>query len=458
MDRLVLSAIAGFVLVVGAMGVVWFLRRRSVSQIDDPSILLAAPPEGMTPAVATVVEGAPVRRAFIAGMIDLASRGEITFVDEGALETGIAIGGADLNDPRIQNNRRRPAGEAETWLLGQLELRAGNPSEAPWDTKLDGANEPFLAQTAEQMLASVLREESESPDAEMSAAAKQMREQGLLAAAKFDPELIERAYEQKTGHAMPEEAKQRWAAMIAKAPEFQPTQPTSPSTNPPERSTRRLYITAKDASTLNTPFMFGTFLETYSRRHGWLDSMPVLTRLRWRIAGGVAAGTGVAFLVLGSNTFSDTWTGLGTGLFLGGLFVIWRAPSMVQPSKAGGLVRAQLAAYRRTLDMTFKQAGSINDAIGPAGLPWLTTPDEAIAWAVALGLSDDVVNVLAKSSPATEPPVSLGRLLHRGAQSGAAQPGGPTSPVQMFEGIQNIGLAMENVPNALRPMRQWLNS
>ena len=395
MDRLLVSAVAGFALVVGSMALVWYMRRRSISQIDDPSILLSAPPPGMTPAAATVVEGAPVRLAFIAGMLDLAGRGEITFVDEsasgGRAKTGIEIGGADLTDPRVESNRRRPAGEAETWLLGQLQLRAGNPSHAPWDSDLSGTNLPLLVETGEEMLGSVVREAAETPDEQSGTAATQARERGLLAA------------------------------------NDQPAQHLNEQPDP------RLYITAREAAVLATPFLFGTFLETYARRHGWLGAMPLVTRLRWRIVGVVAAAVGIAFLSIGVNGYSDTWTGLGMGLFLGALVMIWRAPMMVQPTRAGGLVRAQLAAYRRTLEMTFKSAASIGDAVGPSGLPWLTTPDEAIAWAVALGLSDSVRAVLARSSTAAGTPASLGQLRRKSA----------AAPAQMFEGIQDIGQASE---------------
>ena len=121
---------------------------------------------------------------------------------------------------------------------------------------------------------------------------------------------------------------------------------------------------------------------------------------------------------------------------------------MVQPTRPGGLVRAQLAAYRRTLEMTFKSAASIGDAVGPSGLPWLTTPDEAIAWAVALGLSDSVRAVLARSSTAAGTPASLGQLRRKSA----------ATPAQMFEGIQDIGQASEELPSFLRPMRSWLNT
>ena len=467
MDRPFVSTIVGFGLVVGAMALVWYLRRRAAVTIDDPSILLSAPPEGMTPASATVVEGAPVRLAFIAGMIDLASRGEITFVDDsaqgGQAQAGIAIGGADLKDARIELNRRRPAGEAEAWLLGQLQLAAGNPQHAPWDSDaLAQTNFPLMIETGAAMVGAVLREADETPDDQSGTSATAERERGLLSGGAPDVATVEHAYEAHTGHALPAQAAQALTqmSMASAAAAKESSDDTAEAADPGDDSpSPRLYINAKQARLLTTPFLFGTFLETYARRHGWLGAMPFVTRLRWRIAGVVVAGVGVALLATGVDHYSDTWTGLGVGAFLGGLVVIWRAAAMVQPTAAGGRAKAQLAAYRRTLQMTFRSAGSIKDAVGPSGLTWLTTPDEAIAWAVALGLAPDVTAVLARADAATsgavDVPVSLGRVRRRGG-SAAATPA-PTSSAQMFVAIEDIGSTAQALPSFLRPMRSWFS-
>ena len=472
MDRLVVSTIVGFGLVVGAMALVWYLRRRAAMTIDDPSILLSAPPEGMAPATATVVEGAPVRLAFIAGMIDLAGRGEITFVDDstkgGDAQAGITIGGADLKDARIELNRRRPAGEAEAWLLGQLQLAAGNPQRAPWDSDaLAQTNFPLMIETGAAMVGAVLRDADQTPDDQSGTSATAERERGLLSGGAPDIATVEHAYEAHTGHALPAQATQAltqmsMASATAAKESSDDTADTAATADPGgDTPNPRLYISPKQARLLTTPFLFGTFLETYARRHGWLGAMPFVTRLRWRIAGVVVAGVGIALLATGVDHYSDTWTGLGVGAFLGGLVVIWRAPAMVQPTAAGGRARAQLAAYRRTLQMTFRSAGSIEDAVGPSGLTWLTTPDEAIAWALVLGLAPDVTAVLARTDAAAatagsaDVPVSLGRVRRRRG-SAAATPA-PTSSAQMFVAIQDIGSTAQALPSFLRPMRSWFS-
>jgi len=101
-DALAVWTLAGFTLIVGSMALVRLRRRRAATPIDDASILLAAPPAGMTPAVAALVAGAPTRLAFMAALLDLASRGEVGFVLErvtrGVADVGIAIGGDDATD------------------------------------------------------------------------------------------------------------------------------------------------------------------------------------------------------------------------------------------------------------------------------------------------------------------------------------------------------------------------
>jgi hypothetical protein len=395
----------GFALIVGSMALVrWWNGRAAGATIDDPSILLAAPPEGMTPAVAARVDDAPLSRSFTSGLLDLASRGEIEFVAErvsrSAAEVGIQIGGAQPDDERLTRNRRQPAGEAEAWLLGRLLMAAGHPHHAPWDADaLTDLNLPLELAASAATASAVLRESAQTADEEESGAAKAARERGLL---------LERA--------------------------------------------EAVYITAHDARALPIPTLFGTFLETYARRHGWLGTLPFFTRLRWRIFGVVAVITGIAFLSSGMSAYSDAKTGLGMGLLFGGLVAFLIAPWMVQPTAQGGRVRAQLNAYRRTLQATFAQAATITDVVARAGLNWLATPDQVIAWAVALGLAPDLEALLARSAQgtaddATDAPAWYRPIRHKQA--------GEVSPAQMFAGIESIGATGSVGPGFLRPMRSW---
>ena len=61
------------------------------------------------------------------------------------------------------------------------------------------------------------------------------------------------------------------------------------------------------------------------------------------------------------------------------------------------MIRAMLAAYRRTLQKTMEQARSMQQVVDQAGLTWLETPDQAVVWGTALGLQGDIEDVLKRS-------------------------------------------------------------
>lgn len=120
-----LGGLVAFALVVGWALLCWQRSGRDPSYLDDASILLPAPPEGMTAATATIVDGLPAPTAFMAALLDLASRDEIAFRDEtpdatDAHRVGIEIHGMPTDDPRVSLNRRKPVGEGEAWLLANL--------------------------------------------------------------------------------------------------------------------------------------------------------------------------------------------------------------------------------------------------------------------------------------------------------------------------------------------------
>ena len=63
----------------------------------------------------------------------------------------------------------------------------------------------------------------------------------------------------------------------------------------------------------------------------------------------------------------------------------------------GAMIRAMLAAYRRTLQKTMAQARSMQQVVDEAGLAWLETPDQAVVWGTALGLQHEIEGVLERS-------------------------------------------------------------
>jgi hypothetical protein len=61
------------------------------------------------------------------------------------------------------------------------------------------------------------------------------------------------------------------------------------------------------------------------------------------------------------------------------------------------MIRAMLAAYRRTLQKTMEQSRSMQQVVDQAGLAWLDTPDQAVVWGTALGLQGEIEGVLSRS-------------------------------------------------------------
>jgi len=181
-----IAAVAGFMIVAGYAGLAWQRRRQGSSTVDDRSVLLAAPPPGMTAATAAIVDGAPTRLAFMTGLLDLASRDEIAFEQEGTTDgvanVGIAIHGGTATDPRVLLNRRQPAGEGEVWLLGQLKM-AAEMAGAIGAGRGHGGQPPSAGQlqTDLAMFGALLRSSASSPADDDTEGAKEAREQGLLA-------------------------------------------------------------------------------------------------------------------------------------------------------------------------------------------------------------------------------------------------------------------------------------
>jgi len=56
-----------------------------------------------------------------------------------------------------------------------------------------------------------------------------------------------------------------------------------------------------------------------------------------------------------------------------------------------------LHAYRRTLQKTMESARSMQQVVDEAQLGWLETPDQAVVWGTALGLQDEIEEVLKRS-------------------------------------------------------------
>jgi hypothetical protein len=72
----------------------------------------------------------------------------------------------------------------------------------------------------------------------------------------------------------------------------------------------------------------------------------------------------------------------------------WFMPSR---TRIGAMLWAMLAAYKRTLQYTMAQAQTMDQVVESKALPWVSTPDEAMAWGVAFGLNAEIDAVLRRS-------------------------------------------------------------
>ena len=88
---------------------------------------------------------------------------------------------------------------------------------------------------------------------------------------------------------------------------------------------------------------------------------------------------------------------IGGAVVLGGIVIVLFARFMPAVSMPGAMIRAMLAAYRRTLEKTMAQARSMQQVVDEAGLEWLETPDQAVVWGTALGLQHEIEGVLSRS-------------------------------------------------------------
>ncbi len=120
---LVLAPLILFALI-GWIGFSWFRFGRDPEYLDDESILLPAPPTGMTPpAAALLMEGKDSRRTLTTAMIDLASRGDVSFHEEKGLvksRVGVQLTTPNPADARVQLNRRPATDPAEDYALEKL--------------------------------------------------------------------------------------------------------------------------------------------------------------------------------------------------------------------------------------------------------------------------------------------------------------------------------------------------
>jgi uncharacterized membrane protein YgcG len=143
-------------------------------------------------------------------------------------------------------------------------------------------------------------------------------------------------------------------------------------------------------------------LEKRAVERHWLRAKPSSVIGRWRLIGAteiaVAAVVGFAWLfVMASGLII-----LALGLLAAGIVTWVLAGSMPARTRLGAMLYAMLHAYRRTLERTMRQAQSMGEVVRARALPWVTTPDQVMAWGIAFGLNDELEAILERSMAAPE--------------------------------------------------------
>lgn len=142
---------------------------------------------------------------------------------------------------------------------------------------------------------------------------------------------------------------------------------------------------------------FDDALERHVVARKWITDAPSKVRQRWSVRGFAAAGAGVALVVIGANLPSSGLVLTGVAAVVAGVVILAFSGFMPAVTMAGAMIRAMLAAYRRTLQKTMEQARSMDEVVSGSGLTWLETPDQAVVWGTALGLQGEIEKVLARS-------------------------------------------------------------
>lgn len=317
----------------------WLRYGKDPEYLEDPSMLMPAPPPGLSPAAAAVVlDGRANRHALTTAMVDLAARGELRFREATADEGGklaIEVLDPDSEDPRVARNRREPIGPAEAWALERLQGIAGS----------DGWIEPTR----------------------------------LLDFGKHEEGFQDR-------------------------------------------------------------------LEQHVTEQGWYREAPERSTDRWTFRAAVVLVVGLVGAGVGWIVPSNGLLLVGAGLVIAaiGMFILARA--MPQRTMQGAMVNAWLAAYRRTLAKQLEQSRTMDQVIASHAVPWLETPDQAVVWGYAMGLHEEVEDVLARTVEVAGTRAGVGAYmpvwyLAAGSSGGSGGSGGTFGSSGMFSSssLPNFG-------------------
>jgi len=363
----------------------WLRFGRDPVYVDSESVLVPAPPAGMTAATATLVfDGHTTRRSLTTALLDLASRGRVAFRESsGILGLGRKKLSIDLG------------AKAEGEALDDLVAAEGAPPHVDAQQSADVGESP-------------------PPTSATVAAVDEQRAvaRSRIALANRRPTSTAEAYLLKRLETLAEDE-------------------TVEPDNLPKL--------AGDVP------IFERMLQDHAVRKEWFTKRPSNVVGRWRGIGFAEIFVGGGAIWAGLAIPASGLTLLGAAGIVVGIFTFVLAGAMPARTMAGAMQRAWLAAYRRTLSKTMEQARSMDQVVKESGLDWLETPDQAIVWAVALGLSGQVEDVLGRTmadSEATGTRTGFMPLWYRnndGVGLGAGAAGGGGGGLFSSSGVPDLG-------------------
>jgi uncharacterized membrane protein YgcG len=139
---------------------------------------------------------------------------------------------------------------------------------------------------------------------------------------------------------------------------------------------------------------FRSELQDLAVQRKWMKGKPSTVVLIWCIPAVVEFI--VAGILVAWTLQLDASGGIlgAAGLVAAGIITLGLATLMPSRTVEGSALRAWLLAYKRTLEYTARQSGSMRELVERRPLPWVTTPDETMAWGVAFGLEHEIEDVL----------------------------------------------------------------
>jgi uncharacterized membrane protein YgcG len=143
---------------------------------------------------------------------------------------------------------------------------------------------------------------------------------------------------------------------------------------------------------------FDERIEKHVASKGWFTEPPAKSQRRWSGRATIVLVGGIIAIIVAFNLPSAGLTILGGALIAAAIIMFVLARHMPARTMAGAMIYAMLAAYRRTLEKTMAQARSMNQVVDEAKLDWIETPDQAVVWGTALGLNQQIEDVLERSA------------------------------------------------------------